>query len=440
MNANKVLRPSTDSAITRRDFVRSAAATATAGALAATALGRPRSTRRRDTVRVGLIGCGGRGTGAAAQALSADPDILLWAMGDAFGDQLETALDRLGQHDDAARIDVPAERRFSGFDNYKAVIDSGVDVVILATPPVFRPAHLAYAIERGKHVFCEKPVAVDAPGIRRVIELAGQARQKNLRLMSGFCWRYSQPQRATYAKLHAGAIGEIRTIQTTYLTSPLADVPRKSGWTDMEWQIRNWKAFTWLSGDHIVEQAIHAIDWIPWALNGELPVRGWGNGGRQCREGEWTGDMFDHFSICYEFAGGARAFHACRQIANCHNDNSAYFMGTEGFCRSEPWRPDCIIENNGMEMWRYEGENNNMYQTEHDELFAAIREDQPINEGVAMAHSTMLGIMGRMCAYTGRLLTWNECLNSQDSLTPDHWAWGEAPVPVVAKPGVTPFV
>ena len=431
--------PQSKSSITRRDFVRTTAAAAALGAITAPTLGHSRD-KRGDTIKIGLVGCGGRGGGAAAQALSADPNVVLHALGDVFADKVQTTRSNLKKHSDAKRIDVPDSRCFAGFDAYQGVIDSGVDVVLLATTPIFRPMHLEYAIKKNKHVFCEKPVAVDAPGVRKVLQLAQEAKKRNLKLMSGFCWRYSHPQRATYAKLLEGAIGEIRSIETTYLTGPLSDKPRKAGWSDMEWQLRNWSAFTWLSGDHIVEQAIHAIDWISWAMGDKMPVKAYANGGRQCRKGEWTGNMFDHFSVCYEFANGARANHLCRQIPNCTNDNTAYFMGTEGFCRSNPWNPECVIENNGMEMWRYEGENPNMYQVEHNELFAAIRSGQPLNEGERMANSTMLGIMGRMCAYTGQTLTWDECLNSQENLTPDSWEWGDVAFPEVARPGITRFV
>ncbi|MCZ6836233.1 MAG: Gfo/Idh/MocA family oxidoreductase [Planctomycetota bacterium] len=436
VNINK----SVSGSLTRRDFVRTSATAAALGVVTIPALANVRSGGRSDTLKIGLIGCGGRGTGAAAQALAADPDVVLHAMGDAFDDQLQSSLKRLKKSSNVNRIDVPEARQFSGFDAYKQVIDSGVDVVLLATTPVFRPIHLEYAISKDKHVFCEKPVAIDAPGIRKVLELAEEAERRDLRLMSGFCWRYSLPQLATYKKIHDGAIGEIRAMETTYQAGPLTDVPRQAGWSDMEWQLRNWKAFTWLSGDHIVEQAIHAIDWISWAMQGEMPVRVSGNGGRQCRSGEWTGNMYDHFSMCYEFADGQRAFHLCRQIANTPFNNNAYFMGTEGYCRSNPWTPECVIENNGHEIWRYEGDNNDMYQTEHNELFAAIRSGRKLNEGVAMAHSTMMGIMGRMCAYSGQSLTWDQCINSTESFAPAEWAWGDVPFPSVAKPGITPFV
>ena len=424
---------------TRRRFVQTSAAVA-AGGIVGSALGRQDGAPAdRGELRVGLIGCGGRGTGAALQALRADPGAVLYALGDAFEDRVEACAGNL-RGDERLRDRVVASEatRFAGLDAYERVIDSGVDVVILATPPVFRPLHLAYAIKRGAHVFCEKPVAVDAPGVRKVLELAREAQERKLALMSGFCWRYSLPQRAMYERLLDGQIGTIRAMQTTYNAGPLGDVPREPGETDMQWQLRNWKAFTWCSGDHIVEQAIHAIDWMNWAKGGVVPTKAWAVGGRQCRTGEWTGNMYDHFSVTYEWADGARGYHMCRQIANCDNDNTAYFMGSDGTCTSNPWGPRCIID--GANPWRYDGPRNDMYQTEHDELFASIRAGTPVNDGAYMAHSTMMGIMGRMAAYTGKTLTWEQCLNSQESLTPEDWSW-DAPVPPspVAMPGQTKF-
>ncbi|NNM24376.1 MAG: Gfo/Idh/MocA family oxidoreductase [Phycisphaerales bacterium] len=423
---------SSRAAITRRDFVRTTALTS-AGALA---LGRVATARPRamDTIQVGIIGCGGRGTGAVMQALKADTNAQLTAMADAFPERIETCRDYLMQNEAIAdRVAVQEADCYAGFDGYKELIDSGVDMVILTTPPVFRPMHLEYAISRGKHVFCEKPVAVDAPGIRSVLATTAEAKRRNLALMSGFCWRYNFPQRETYGRIHDGQIGDVTAIHTTYNTGPLGDVARDPSWSDTEWQLRNWKAFTWSSGDHIVEQAIHAIDWIHWALQGELPTRAYAVGGRQCRTGAWTGNLYDHFSVVYEFASGARGFHMCRQIPDCTNDNSAYIMGTKGTCKSNPWAPNSIVMT-GEQPWRYTGPNNDMYQTEHDELFASIRAGTPINDGVHMAHSTMMGIMGRMCAYTGEALTWDQCMASQEDLTPATWEWGDRPFPPVAMP------
>ena len=431
---NDAAAPNRD--VSRRDFVKTTAAVVSAGSLAMPAFAHAAGS---DEIRVGLIGCGGRGTGAARDALKADPGVVLTAMGDVFLDRVEKSLKGLqGVKDVADRVRVTPETCFSGFDNYKKVIDSGVDVVLLVTPPVFRPKHLEYAIEKGKHVFCEKPVAVDAPGIRSVLRSAAEAKRRRLTLVCGLCWRYSMPQRATYAKIHEGAMGDVRALQTTYNTGPLSDAPRQPGWSDMEWQLRNWKAFTWCSGDHIVEQAVHAIDWMAWAMKDEPPTRAFAVGGRQCREGEWTGNMYDHFGVIYEYAGGARGYHMCRQIAGCDNDNTAYFLGTRGTCTCNPWGPTQVIE--GENPWRYEGPNPNMYQVEHNELFASLRSGEPINDGVRMAHSTLLGILGRMAAYTGQTITWDQAMNSQENLTPEKWEFGDKPFPEVAMPGQTRFM
>jgi predicted dehydrogenase len=414
--------------VTRREFVKTTAISAGSLAVGNWAYG---AAGGLDTIKVGLVGCGGRGSGAAKQALKADPNATLTAVADAFPDRMQTCLENLGQDEQIAdAIRVQEEDCYSGFDSYRQLVDSGVDVVLLATPPVFRPAHLAYAIEKNKHVFCEKPVAVDAPGVRSVLETAAEAKRRNLALMSGFCWRYNTPQRELYRQIHDGRIGEILAMHTTYNTGPLGDVAREPGWSDMEWQLRNWKAFIWASGDHIVEQAIHAIDWMNWAMKGETPTRACAVGGRQCRGGEWTGNIYDHFGVVYEFESGARGFHMCRQIPDCSNDNTAYIMGSTGKAYSNPWAPRSIRITGG-DPWRYDGPNNDMYQTEHDELFASIRDGQPVNDGVWMTHSTMMGIMGRMCAYTGDTLTWDQCLDSTENLTPETWEWGDREFPAV---------
>jgi len=235
--------------VTRRDFVKTTAAVASAGALIAPTWAHARGD---DTIRLGFIGCGGRGTGAAGQALSADPGVELVAMGDVFEDRLTLSHENLYKKF-SDRVNVPSERRFIGFDAYRKVIESDVDVVILTTPPHFRPAHLKAAIDAGKHVFCEKPMAVDSTGVRSVIQSAADAKRKGLSLMSGFCWRYSHPQRAVYSRILDGQIGDVMSMHTTYNANTLGAKPRQAHWSDMEWQLRNWWHFTWISGDHITE-------------------------------------------------------------------------------------------------------------------------------------------------------------------------------------------
>ncbi|MCP3906026.1 MAG: Gfo/Idh/MocA family oxidoreductase [Planctomycetes bacterium] len=422
--------------ITRREFVRTSAA-----ALSVSALSTPAVARRRggDTLRVGLIGCGGRGTGAANQALKADDGVVIYALADMFPDRLERCRKGLAKHPAADRVQVPASRCYVGFDAYRQLIDADVDVVLLATPPHFRPAHLDAAVRAGKHVFCEKPMAVDAPGARSIYRSAAEAQRRGLSLVSGFCWRYSMPERATYEKIHAGAIGDIRAMHVTYHTGPIGTQPRRPEWTDMEWQLRNWHHFTWISGDHIVEQACHSIDKINWAMNGVMPVRATAMGGRGVRQGPESGNSYDHFAVIYEYDDGARCFVTCRQQPKCSNDNSDYIFGADGRCFVNGWAPRHEIE--GAQPWRYpsDGPRPNMYQVEHDELFASIRNGTPINDGEWMTNSTMMALLGRMAAYTGKTITWDEAMNSTEDLTPSRYDMGEIPVPPIAKPGTTPF-
>lgn len=438
---------------TRREFHAAGLALGAAALFGSETLaGSARATQRRaeaGILRIGVIGCGGRGTGAVIQALAADPDSVLWAVGDLYPERLEPCLNEARGYvaeeaeDPEAmvrhKVRVEAGRMFSGFDCFQKVIDSGVDVVILTTPPGFRPQHLRAAVEAGKHVFCEKPVAVDAPGVRSVLESARIAKEKNLSLMSGFCWRYQDQVRETFAKLHEGGIGQIRAIQTTYNTTGwIQPKSRKPDWTDAEFMTRNWHYFHPISGDHIVEQAVHAIDWQAWAMRDAPPERCWAVGGRQTRADlPETGNVFDHFSVTYEYAGGVRAYHMCRHWENTPSDNSALFMGTEGVCTMQPWQQTHVID--GVNPWRGAAKSNDMYQREHDLLFKAIRTGSPVNDGVFMSHSTLLGIMGRMAAYTGQVITWEQALNSSEDLNQQPWAFGERDRPALAKPGSTVF-
>ena len=389
-------------------------------------------------LKVGLIGCGGRGTGAANQALYADDNVELFAMSDLFADQLETSLETLSMvHPD--KINVPEERQFTGFDSYQKVIDSGIDVVLLAAPPAFRPAHLEASVNAGLHIFCEKPVAVDAPGYHRIIDAVDIAEQKKLSIVSGFCWRYHTPKREFYSRILDGAVGDIRAIYNTYNTGSAIFRDRQPGWSEAEFQLRNWMYYTWLAGDHIVEQAVHSIDFMAWAMGDEVPLNAVGTGGRQVRTEPQYGHIYDHFAITYEYANGAKGFHMSRQQANCQNSYKAEIYGTDGIGRADVSRNIHSIE--GRRNWEFEGEANNMYQTQHDELFAAIRKGVHLNDGYYMAKSTMAGIMGRMAAYTGQRVSWDQALNSEESLVPNSISWDAIPLEhEVAMPGITPFV
>ncbi|MEZ0263338.1 MAG: Gfo/Idh/MocA family protein, partial [Phycisphaerae bacterium] len=293
----------------RRSLLKSSAAVAAASALVVPPAVRAAGS---DVVKFGLIGCGGRGTGAAGQALKANPSNHLTAMGDLDPERLDKSLSSLKKQS-ADQVKVNAESTFLGLDAYKKVIDSGVDVVLLTTPPGFRPMQFRYAVEKGKHVFAEKPVCVDAAGFKSVLETIEMARKKNLAFVDGFCWRYSVGERQLFPQIHQGAIGDITSIYSTYNTSQLWSKARKPEWSDTEWQVQNWLYFTWLSGDHIVEQAVHTIDKIAWVMKDEMPVRAWANGGRQQRVEPSFGHIYDHFSVVYEWANGARAHLYCRQ-------------------------------------------------------------------------------------------------------------------------------
>ena len=414
----------------RRDFLKTGAA-ATAGALALAQVPLVHAGGD-DLLRVGLVGCGGRGTGAASQALKADPNVRLVAMGDAFRDKLEGSLGQL-RRDGAIRdkIDVPAERQFVGFDAYQQVINA-VDVVLLCSPPHFRPQHLRAAVDARKHMFVEKPIAVDGPGVRAVLAACQEARRHNLSIVSGLCWRYHGGMRETFQRIHDFGIGDIVSLQCTYNTGTLWHFDRQPGWSDMEWQMRNWLYFTWLSGDFNVEQHIHSLDKMAWAMRDQYPVRCQGTGGRQVRTETRFGHIYDHMACIYEFANGVKCFSMCRQQAGTHNDVTDHVMGTRGVADIMRHRIT------GSANWTYPADrrrNDDMYQQEHNELFASIRNRRPINNGEYMSKSTLMAIMGRMACYTGQQITWDQALNSSESLTPARYEWGNLAMPPVAQPG-----
>lgn len=427
------------SALTRRRFLQSAAATTAAGAFASPLIARSAHVGGSETLRVGVVGCGGRGTGAVLQALRADPASRLHAMADAFDAPMPNCLQRvaqaLGEGAAPEKLDV-ADRRFAGFDGYQKVIDSGVDVVLLTTPPAFRPEHLAAAVEAGCHVFCEKPVAVDAPGVRSVLESTRRSRERGLNLVSGFCWRYKDQCRELFEELRSCRHGEVVEVSTTYNTTGWhAPRPRQDGWSEMEWRLRNWHYANWLSGDHIVEQAVHAIDWMSWALGDAPPVRCTAVGGRMTRpDASESGNVWDNFAVTYEYEGGRLGHHMCRHWPNSASDNSMRLIASRGRTHMNPWsgRPHSI---SGETPWKGDAAGNDMYQAEHDALFAMIREGRAINDGEWMSLSTLLAIMGRTAAYTGRSVSYEEALASEERLAPEQWAWGEAPECVVPVPG-----
>lgn len=415
----------------RRDFVKNTAAIT--GAALASQVATTAHAAGNSTLKVALVGCGGRGTGAASQALHADPETMLVAMADAFPDRLEGSLNTLkADKAIAKRINV-ADRLFAGLDAYKKAIDE-CDVVCLTSSPYFRPMHLRYAVENGKHAFVEKPVATDAPTLRDIWDTCKLAKEKNLAVVSGLCWRYDAPKKAVMQRVLDGQIGDIISIETTYNTGLLWHRGHDPKWTPMEYQIRNWLYFSWLSGDHICEQAIHSIDKMGWAMKDEPPVAAWGMGGRQVRTGADYGNIYDHFSIVYEYANGVRGYHHCRQMGGTSNRVADFIYGTKGVA-------DVFNHKiTGEKPWKYTGPSADMYQVEHNELFASIRKGEPINNGTYMCRSTMLAILGRMVAYTGQTIKWDAAWNSKETLGPAKLEFGPAPEHPVAMPGETKFV
>ena len=418
----------------RRAFIKSTGAAIIYGATALNVgFPNPIFAQSKDTLRVGLVGCGGRGTGAAVQALNADPDAILYAMADVFEDRLNSSLDILKKAE-GKKVQVDKERQFIGFDAYQKLIDSGVDVVLLAAPPGFRPDHLAASVDAGKHVFYEKPVAVDAPGVRKVLAAAKKAKEKNLSLVSGFCFRYHLPKRALYGRVLDGEIGEIKTISSTRNGGELWYKPRQPNWSDMEYKMRNWYYYNWLSGDFIVEMFVHSLDMMSWAMGDKMPVRATGTGGRQVRVTEKYGNIYDHFATEYEYENGVKGFTFTRQQKGASTENSLEISGTQG---------NAFYEGNkhiitGKNEWQYQGEENDMYQTEQNALFTSIRQGKPINDGERAANSTMMGILGRMVAYSGQTITWEEAMNSDKILGPETYSWDLSwEGPGVAIPGAT---
>ncbi len=429
----------TGGSVTRRDFVKTSAAAGVAASVGSS-LGARAFAAGDDVLRVGLVGCGGRGTGAAAQALTADSQTKLVALGDVFDNKVESCLKTLKRQDKiAGQVQVDPDHQFVGLDAYQKVIDT-CDVVLLATPPGFRPQHLRAAVEADKHIFTEKPMATDLPGVRSAMESVRIAKEKGLTLVAGFCWRYDTPLRELFSRVLDGAIGDVHTVYGTYLTGPVKPMPpadrRPEGITDLEWMLRNWYNFTFLSGDGLVEQACHTVDWLMWAMGDVPPASCTAVGGRQIpAEG---GNIFDHIEVNYEWANGKRAFIAQRQTPGCHNENYCYMLGSAG---QSSIRGRKRITIDGSSKWRFKGDAGDMYQTEHNEMFAAIRAGNPINDGDRMMASTMAAIMGREAAYTGKQITWEQASQSQQVLMPEIGDWDTVvEVRPMARPGITPFV
>jgi predicted dehydrogenase len=435
----------TPTPFTRRHFIRQGSLFAPAIITAATTLRAQQKANSNETLKIGLIGCGGRGSGAANQALSAyDKNSKLVAIADVSDLNIDKALANLtASHGE--RVAITPENRFVGLDAFKKLLATDVDVVILATPPGFRPMHLTAAVEAGKHIFCEKPMAVDAAGYRVAMAAVAKAKEKKLNLVAGFCWRYQPARVEAFKRLQNGDIGDVVGCTHTYHTGPVKPMPkaadRPDGMADVEWQVRNWYNFSWLGGDGLVEQAVHSIDKLCWAMKDMPPVAAVGVGGRQIpAEG---GNIFDHFHVAYEFANNVICHIASRQIPGCHGETADTISGTKGkLLIGKVGGGEPVIEGDNRWRWRKEKGEKDMYQIEHDVLFESIRHGEVVNNGDRMMNSTMVAILGRTAAYTGKRITWEEITASQLDLAPEETLnWGDKfePTPM-PMPGITKLI
>ena len=444
----------------RREFLKAGSAALSSVALASVAPPLVHAAGN-DAIKVALVGCGSRGAGAAVQALDAGGAIKLWAMADAFADRLEGCLaqmqrglkasyDRTNTPGMSDRIDVPPERRFIGLDAYRHAIDSGVDVVLLVEPPGFRPKHFEYAVRAGKHVFMEKPVATDVAGVHRVLAAAEQAKQKGLKVGVGLQRHHQAAYQEGVQRVHGGEIGDLTMLRCYWNSGWPAKNPVARGeMSELEYQVRNWNFFGWLSGDHICEQHVHNLDVCNWIKQGH-PLEAQGQGGRQVRTGKEYGDVFDHHAVEFTYADGTKMYSQCRQTPDCWSQVAEHAHGTKGTLSLSGVA--ATITANGKRTWRSTGggkaKDRGPYQNEHDALFHAIRADQPHNEAEYSAHSTMTGILGRMATYTGKVVKWDDAFNCGQTLATDAESWdAEAPVKAredgsypIAVPGVTSMV
>jgi len=383
----------------RREFLRSSTAALTAAGFA-----RPSHVAGSDTIRIGLIGCGGRGYEAVLNAATADSGVRLVAMCDILMERVKEKLGKLKERK-PDQVAVDDDHCFAGFDGYKKVVES-CDVALIANAAKFHPLHLKTAVEAGKHVFVEKPHAIDPAGIKMVREACETARKKGLSVVSGLQSRYHPGYRETVQRIHDGAIGEIVAIEENFLRAPYVLYPRTPGLSEVQFQASNQYHFHWLSGDDVPQSLVHNLDRASWVLNEKTPVKAHGLGGRSTLKGEVYGSVFDHHSVVYEFDNGVKLYAFCRTIPDCYNETSSILLGTKGRC-------DILkLRIQGETDWRYEGSRRDPYVVEHEELYKSIRSGTPINNGEYMARSTLIGIMGQITCYTGNEVTWEQVSNS----------------------------
>jgi myo-inositol 2-dehydrogenase/D-chiro-inositol 1-dehydrogenase len=442
--------PQTDATVTRRSFLKRTSLVA-ASAAAMTEFPFAITSHAADDlpIKIGLIGCGGRGRGAVLDAMGvqtkvvypasgyhtedvaegavlANKSIQLVALADVFPDRIDYCRDQFQK----LGIKVPNEMCFTGFDGYQKLLAvPEINYIIQATPPHFRPQHLLDAIKAGKNMFIEKPAAVDGPGVRMVMEAGRLAKEKNLGIVAGTQRRHMRSYNETIKRIHDGMIGEIEYLRCYWNGGVIWVIERTPAMTDMEWQLRNWNYFTWIGGDHYVEQHVHNLDIMNWVMNTH-PIQAYGMGGRQARQHPIHGHIYDHFAVEFEYPNGVRMFSQARQMNGCEGKVEEAVVGTKG-------SSDCVkfIKQKSGEFWRFRDNEINAYQQEHQDLIASIRAGKPLNEAQTVAESTLVGVMGREAAYSGQTIEWDQALNAKKRLGPDKYEFGPLPFPPVAVPG-----
>jgi predicted dehydrogenase len=405
---------------TRREFLRTSAALAGTAALGQIALERSAHAAGSDVIKIGLIGCGGRGTGAAINAMNAGKDVRLVALADIFEERLKNCREQL-KGAKPEQVQLTDNNCFVGFDAYKKLIASGVDAVLIAPASHFIPTIFEAAVAAGKHVFCEKPHGIDMPGLKISMAAAEAAKAKGLSVVSGLVWRYDTGVRETMKRVHDGAIGDIVAIQEIYLSTPYIIRDRLPGQSEMQWQMWNWYHFNWLSGDQTAQQLVHSLDKASWAMGDKPPKQAWGMGGRQTCLHPKYGDQYDHQAVVFEYENGVKIFGYCRDQEECYSKTTDYILGTKGRCNVLDYAID------GEKRWRYDGPRVDPYDIEHRELFESIRQGKPINNGHYMCLSSALGIVAQMACYTGQTVFWDEAMESKRSFSLPRYGWDVEP-------------
>ncbi|MFM7206102.1 MAG: Gfo/Idh/MocA family protein [Planctomycetaceae bacterium] len=425
---------STPSSVSRRDLLRVAGTTAAVATSTLGMRGVHADNPSADVIKVGLVGAGGRGRGALSQTLSVPgSSVKLTAIADAFKNNVDGTMKSLQEMPD--KVDCPESRQYDGLEGYKRVIDA-CDLVILATPPGFRPAHFQAAVDAGKHIFMEKPVCIDSHGARLVLEAARRADEKKLKVVVGLQRRYQTNYREALAKVREGLIGDIIGGQVYWNGSGIWYRDRQPGQNEMQFQVNNWYHFNWLCGDHICEQHVHNIDIANWFLD-RLPISAYGVGGRQNRVPSQPSEIYDHHAVNFTYPGGVRIASQCKQFPGGENHVEEHFQGTKGQLSLHPGHAR-ITDMNGAEVWKFSGANPDPYQVEHDELHAAIRTDTPKNDAYYGATSSFSAVLGRLATYSGKTWKYDDALNLDFRLVPDDPTWETTPPVLPDKDGSYP--